>query len=106
MSGCVVQVFEEVRNLCLGLASRGVVWPAMSGNDVVATWILMFTKLFGNLFERSSRMAESLTARGFRDPEDRHLNVPLLCPSTVLANAVALLALAGCAGAAFWFHKL
>lgn len=101
-----MQVFEEVRNLCLGLASRGVVWPAMARSDVVATWILMFTKLFGNLFERSSRMAESLTARGFRDPEDRHLNVPLLCPSNFVANAIALIALAGCIGAAFCFHKL
>ena len=78
----------------------------MSRSDIAATWILMFTKLFGNLFERSSRMAESLKARGFNNPEERHLNVPLLCPSTVLANACALLALAGCVGAAFWFHKL
>lgn len=101
-----MQVFEEVRNLCLGLASRGVVWPEMSRNDVVATWILMFTKLFANLFDRSSCMAESLVARGFKDPEDRYLNVPLLCPSKFLANAVALLALGLCFGATFWFQKV
>jgi energy-coupling factor transporter transmembrane protein EcfT len=99
-------VFEELRNLCLGLASRAVAWEMMSRADALTTWVLVANRLFSNLFTRSERMAESLQARGFHSPEGRHLNIPLLCPSSLLANIAALFLLGVCIAAAAHFHKL
>eukprot|EP00892_Ulva_mutabilis_P008741 jgi/Ulvmu1/6239/UM028_0097.1 len=89
-------VFEELRNLALGLAARAVPWSSMTRNDAIGIWALVINKLFSNLFRRSANMAESLMARGFQDPEERHLNVPVLLQSSVWANMVAIASLAGC----------
>lgn len=90
------QVFEELRNLALGLAARAVPWSSMTRNDAVGIWALVINKLFSNLFRRSANMAESLKARGFDDAEKRHLNVPVLLQSNIWANLVAIAGLGAC----------
>ena len=58
-----MQVFEEVQNLCFGLASRGVPWAQIGGAQQIAIWSVLFNKLSSNLFLRSRHIAESLQAR-------------------------------------------
>lgn len=45
-------VFEEVRNLSLGLASRGVDWVALGTGGSLALVGRLSMRLFGNLFHR------------------------------------------------------
>lgn len=68
-----LQVFEECRNLCLGLASRGIDWKALGTREVLTIVLGMFTKLFGNLMGRCNNIAVAMTARGFRGPEEHIL---------------------------------
>jgi energy-coupling factor transporter transmembrane protein EcfT len=101
MSQCLLsmQVFDEVRNLALGLAARGVPWRSMTRSSTIAIGIVMVRKLFSNLFARSKFIAESLVARGIGLPHQTRqyqLNIPVLLPSNSFANATALALLVAC----------
>lgn len=51
-------VFEEVRNLCLGLAARGVDWRAQGGRGSMDILGRLVVRLFGNLFTRSEKISQ------------------------------------------------
>lgn len=51
-------VFEEVRNLCLGLAARGVDWRAQGGRGSMEILGRLVVRLFGNLFQRSEKISQ------------------------------------------------
>jgi general transcription factor 3C polypeptide 2 len=53
-------VFEEVRNLCLGLAARGVDWRAQGGRGSLEILGRLVVRLFGNLFQRSEKITQVL----------------------------------------------
>jgi hypothetical protein len=91
-----VQVFEEVRNLCLGLAARSMPWTTLGRANAIAVWVILTNKVLSNLFSRSASIAESLQARGVVDPDTHHLNVPVLLPSNAFANILTGLTLVGC----------
>ena len=93
-------MFEEVRNLCFGLAARAVQWSLLSRGEVLSVWVVLINKAFSNLFSRSNFIAESLHARGVHDPSKHHLNVPQFFDSKPLANVVAATTLAGAVGLA------
>jgi energy-coupling factor transporter transmembrane protein EcfT len=90
-----VQVYEELRNLCLGLAARAVPWHLRSQSQQLSIWANLVHKLFSNLFTRADYIAESLIARGFVDFDKHRLNVPEFTPPKPMPNIVALLLLAG-----------
>ncbi len=93
-------VFEEVRNLCLGLAARGVDWKAQGGRGSLQMAIKLCVRLFGNLFQRSENIAQAMVVRGFMGPEQQQLYMMKVNETTVLANIMALAALVGlCLGA-------
>lgn len=51
-------VFEEVRNLCLGLAARGVDWRAQGTRGSLEILGRLVVRLFGNLFTRSEKISQ------------------------------------------------
>jgi energy-coupling factor transport system permease protein len=94
-------VFEEARNLCLGLASRGIDWGLLGGKGTLALTVSTASRLFSNLLARSDNIATAMTARGFRGPEEHELH--LASGSTkmgwrLLADGVALGSLIGLVG--------
>ena len=90
-----MQVFEEVRNLCLGLAARAVPWKQRTRSHTIAIWVGLINKLFANLFARSRYIAESLRARGVVDFDTHQLNIPQLLPPRALHSACAAALLLG-----------
>jgi len=68
-------VFEEGRNLCLGLASRGIDWSLVGSKGALSLSLRAFGKLLSNLLARSENIAEAMTARGFRGPKSHALYV-------------------------------
>jgi energy-coupling factor transporter transmembrane protein EcfT len=88
-------MFEEVRNLVLGVAARGIDWKKagfMGSADVVLT---LCGRLFGNLFAHADNISQSMVMRGFTTPEAHAFHMQQLRPSNPVYNAVALLGLAG-----------
>lgn len=48
----------QVRNLCLGLAARGVDWRAQGGRGSLEILGRLVVRLFGNLFTRSEKISQ------------------------------------------------
>jgi hypothetical protein len=48
----------QVRNLCLGLAARGVDWAAQGGRGSLEIMGRLVVRLFGNLFTRSEKISQ------------------------------------------------
>lgn len=71
----IATVFEEARNLCLGLASRGIDWSLMGWSGSLNEMLRVAVKLFNNLFSRSEAIAAAMVARGFVGPNDHLLYV-------------------------------
>lgn len=98
-------MFEECRNLCLGLASRGIDWRQQGLRGTLAICIGIASKLLSNLMARCDNIAVAMAARGFQGPEAHALRdgtAPTkrrLLPSA--ADAGLLLCLAAL-GAASW----
>lgn len=83
-------VFEEVRNLCLGLAARGVAWREQGARGSIEIAAQMTGRLFANLFERSDKISQAMAARGFMGPERHELYCMRANRTSGAANAVAL----------------
>ena len=82
-------VFEEARNLCLGLASRGIDWSLMGWNGTLNEMLRVAAKLFSNLFSRSEAIAAAMVARGFVGPKDHVLYVDSSASEIATATATA-----------------
>ncbi|KAI3438615.1 hypothetical protein D9Q98_001038 [Chlorella vulgaris] len=69
-------VFEECRNLCLGLASRGIDWRQQGLRGTLTICVGMGSRLFTNLMARCDNIAVAMAARGFQGPQ-RHVLYPM-----------------------------
>lgn len=94
-------VFDEFRNLCLGLAARGVVWENQTIGGTLSIFASLVNRMFSNLLIRCENVADALVLRGFQGTDDTelHLNGPR--PQSLLFNnLLMLLILLGLAGGA------
>ena len=67
-------VFEEARNLCLGIASRGIDWSLVGKRGTFALALRTCGRLFSNLLNRSDKIATAMVARGFCGPTEECLS--------------------------------
>ncbi|KAG1663763.1 hypothetical protein FOA52_011814 [Chlamydomonas sp. UWO 241] len=96
-------VFEEVRNLSLGLASRGVDWVAQGTGGSLQLAGRLCLRLFGNLFHRSESIAQAMVARGFVGPERHNFYMMKINRTSYLANVLALASLAAFIASAAYY---
>lgn len=83
----------QVRNLCLGLAARGVEWRAQGGRGSLEILGRLVVRLFGNLFQRSEKISQAMVVRGFLGPEQHHLYLMQSNETTLLGNMAAMMLL-------------
>ena len=88
-------VFDEVRNLCLGLAARNIQWKSLGPAAGLQVSAQMFTRLFGNLMQRSDSIATSMQARGFVGPKGHEVHLARVQKPNIAADVAALALLAG-----------
>eukprot|EP00891_Asterochloris_glomerata_P003490 jgi/Astpho2/3490/e_gw1.00056.17.1_t len=88
-------VFDEVRNLCLGLAARNIQWRSLGPAAGLQISAQMFTRLFGNLMQRSESIATSMQARGFVGPDGHEVHLARVQKPNIAADVAALALLAG-----------
>ncbi|KAK9869014.1 hypothetical protein WJX84_000030 [Apatococcus fuscideae] len=77
---CMALVFEEVRNLALGLAARGVEWATLGPFGGLKMMLHLTGRLLSQMTRRADLIAVAMQSRGFAGPE-RHqvqLAVPML----------------------------
>eukprot|EP00899_Mesostigma_viride_P009484 jgi/Mesvir1/18537/Mv11542-RA.1 len=66
-------VFEEVRNLALGLVARGVDWKALGSSGTMNVLSALSTQLFRNLFAHADQISQAMVVRGFQGVDHHQL---------------------------------
>ncbi|KAK9804564.1 hypothetical protein WJX73_000023 [Symbiochloris irregularis] len=94
-------VLEEMRNLALGLAMRGVDWKAMGPGSGLNVIVRLVGRLFSNLFRQSEAVAQALHARGFVSADEHTIYTGLLHKSRPFNNVICCSAIAGLLAQAF-----
>lgn len=84
-------VFEEVRNLALGIAVRGLNWDALGAIGSMQVLTSTVNQLFVKLFRTCENVAVAMRLRGFIGPQDHHLYLLGAQQTYWVANFVAIL---------------
>jgi len=66
-------VFEEVRNLSLGLAARNIDWWSLGWRGSVDLGGRLLSRLLDSLFASSAAIADAVTARGYKNAATHRL---------------------------------
>jgi general transcription factor 3C polypeptide 2 len=69
-------VFEEIRNISLGLAARGVQWHLLGWRGTVSALSSLLSRTLESLFITSAALADAITARGYVSAEQHRLFSP------------------------------
>lgn len=89
-------VFEEVRNISLGLAARGIDWNALGWRGAANTFAALLSRALESLFVTSAAVADAVAARGYAGAATHRLSAPgrgRRNPLRILPDAGALLLL-------------
>eukprot|EP00242_Pyramimonas_sp_CCMP2087_P011261 CAMPEP_0198215544 /NCGR_PEP_ID=MMETSP1445-20131203/50645_1 /TAXON_ID=36898 /ORGANISM="Pyramimonas sp., Strain CCMP2087" /LENGTH=242 /DNA_ID=CAMNT_0043891325 /DNA_START=271 /DNA_END=999 /DNA_ORIENTATION=- len=70
-------VFEELRGLAVGLASRGIDWRAMRPLDVINVMFGVFRRLLEKLNAHAEVISEAMVVRGFTSAEEHETFIAL-----------------------------
>ena len=63
-------VFEETRNLSLGLASRGLDWKNLGFRGSIDVFMQLLARLMDSLFANAKAISEAVESRGYNSDED------------------------------------
>lgn len=85
-------VFDEVRNVALGIVSRRINWEKLTIMETVDVFFTYIRRIFDNIFSNAEQISQAMIVRGFRGDSDNHkIHLP---DSTIgTADIVALLCL-------------
>jgi general transcription factor 3C polypeptide 2 len=69
-------VFDESRNICLGLASRGIDWKGLGMRGTIGLSLGSVTQVFSNLMLKCGSISQAMAARGFVGPKQHEMYLP------------------------------
>ncbi|XP_061347925.1 protein ABCI12, chloroplastic [Gastrolobium bilobum] len=93
-------VFDEVRNIALGIVSRRVNWKQLTVMETIDIFFNYFRRIFKNIFSHAEQISEAMIVRGFRGDGDAHKIYFLSESSFGMADIICLLCLSAVIGAA------
>ncbi|KAL6193880.1 hypothetical protein ACLB2K_034964 [Fragaria x ananassa] len=65
-------VFDEVRNVALGIVSRRVDWQQLTMVETIDVFFAYFRRIFKNIFSHAEQISQAMIARGFRGDCNTH----------------------------------
>jgi len=86
-------VFEEVRNLSLGLAARNIDWRALGWRGSVDLSGRLLERLLDSLFANSAAISDAVISRGYKDAASHRLLLGGRTGSGLVENIVGILGL-------------
>ncbi|KAM0988431.1 hypothetical protein FF1_012478 [Malus domestica] len=96
-------VFDEVRNVALGIVSRRINWEQLTMVETIDLLFAYFRRIFTNIFSHAEQISQAMIVRGFRGDSNAHKIYLLSDPSIGPADIISLLCLVGVIGASVWF---
>ncbi|KAJ8747565.1 hypothetical protein K2173_013061 [Erythroxylum novogranatense] len=94
-------VFDEVRNVALGIVSRRINWQQLTVMETIDIFAAYIRRIFTNIFSHSEQISQAMIVRGFRGDSNTHKIYFLSDSSLGMADFVSLLCLTGIVGGAF-----
>uniref|UniRef100_A0A0D6QTE0 Uncharacterized protein n=1 Tax=Araucaria cunninghamii TaxID=56994 RepID=A0A0D6QTE0_ARACU len=88
-------VFDEVRNIALGIVARGIEWKNLTLLETLAILFGYLERIFGNLFHHAEQISQAMIARGFRGNATNHKIYLLTTFSIQRADILAIVLLGG-----------
>ncbi|OMO55039.1 ABC/ECF transporter, transmembrane component [Corchorus capsularis] len=93
-------VFDEVRNVALGIVSRRINWQQLTTMETVDVFASYIRRIFKNIFSHAQQVSQAMIVRGFRGDSNAHKLYFLSSSSSGMANFISLLCLVGITSAA------
>ena len=86
-------VFEEVRNLSLGLAARDIDWRALGWRGSVDLSGRLLERLLDSLFANSAAISDAVISRGYKDAASHRLMLSGRTSPGLVENVVGIVVL-------------
>ncbi|KAK2646864.1 hypothetical protein Ddye_022059 [Dipteronia dyeriana] len=93
-------VFDEVRNVALGIVSRRINWKQLTMLESIDIFASYIRQIFKNIFSHAEQISQAMIVRGFRGDSNTHKIYSLSDSSVGIADFVSLLCLVTIVGAA------
>ncbi|KAL5782452.1 hypothetical protein ACOSP7_007481 [Xanthoceras sorbifolium] len=93
-------VFDEVRNVALGIVSRRINWKQLTMLETIDIFASYIRRIFKNIFSHAEQISQAMIVRGFRGDSKTHKIYSLSDSSVGMADFVSLLCLVTVVGAA------
>ncbi|XP_034685833.1 protein ABCI12, chloroplastic isoform X1 [Vitis riparia] len=93
-------VFDEVRNVALGIISRRINWQQLTTMETIDIFVCYVRRIFKNIFSHAEQISQAMIVRGFRGDSSTHKLYFLSDSSIRMEDVVSLLCLIGIIGAA------
>ncbi|XP_057812936.2 protein ABCI12, chloroplastic isoform X1 [Cryptomeria japonica] len=97
-------VFDEVRNIALGIVARGIEWKNLTLLETLDILFLYLRRIFNNLFSHAEQISQAMIARGFRGTATNHKINLLTKFSIQIPDMLAILLLGGLIGLAVLYE--
>lgn len=91
-------IFDEVRNVALGILSRRVDWKHLTLLEKVDVFVMYIRRVFQNIFSHAEQIAQAMIVRGFRGDSKAH-KIHFPCKSLAMPDFISIMALCGLIGA-------
>lgn len=92
-------VFDEVRNVALGIVSRRINWQQLTIIETIDVFFLYIRRIFKNIFTHAEQISQAMIARGFRGDSNTHKIYFSSNPSSFgIESVISLFCLIGLVG--------
>lgn len=91
-------VFDEVRNVALGIISRRIRWKELTTLETIDVFFTYIRRIFKNIYSHAAQISQAMIVRGFRGDCDSHKVLLAAGASTFIANVVSISCLVGLIG--------
>ncbi|KAL7081011.1 hypothetical protein ACP275_14G013300 [Erythranthe tilingii] len=88
-------VFDEVRNVALGIVSRRIEWQQLTTLETIDVFFTYIRRIFKNIYTHAAQITQAMIVRGFRGDCDSHRVLLSAGSSTTIANIVSSSCLVG-----------
>ncbi|KAL4284159.1 hypothetical protein GQ457_16G027230 [Hibiscus cannabinus] len=93
-------VFDEVRNVALGIVSRRINWQQLTMKETIDIFASFIQRIFKNIFKHAEQISQAMIVRGFRGDSNVHKLYFLSDSSFGMADLIAVVCLISVTSAA------
>ncbi|PIN08515.1 hypothetical protein CDL12_18907 [Handroanthus impetiginosus] len=88
-------VFDEVRNVALGIVSRRIKWEQLTTLETIDVFFTYIRRIFKNIYSHAAQITQAMIVRGFRGDCNSHQVLLSAGSSTKMANIISFSCLIG-----------